>query len=49
VWVVLLLPYINAVPGIEGPLVSHAECNSVGRPEGFILVVQFTITDSRTT
>jgi len=39
-------PDITDVSGIEGPGVSNAYCNSVGKPEGFTLSVQLTVTDS---
>jgi len=42
----LSIPDITDVPGIEGPGVSNADCDSVGKPEGFTLSVQLTITDS---
>jgi len=46
VWVSLPTPDIIDVPGIEGPGVSNTYCNSVGKPEGFTLSVQLTVTDS---
>jgi len=42
----LSTPDIITVSGIEGSGVSDAYCNSAGKPEGFTLLVQLTITDS---
>jgi len=41
----LSTPDITTVSGIEGPTVSNIYCNSVGKPEGFTLSVQLTVTD----
>jgi len=41
----LSTPDINTVSEIEGPGVSSAYCNSVGKPEGFTFSVQLTVTD----
>jgi len=46
VWAGLSIPDINTVSGIEEPGVNNAYCNSVGKPEGFSLSVQLTVTDS---
>jgi len=46
VWEGSSTPDIFDFPGIEGPEVSNEYCISVGKPEGFNLTVQLTITDS---
>jgi len=45
VWVSVSTPDIITVSGTEGSGVSDAYCNLVGKPEGFPLSVQFTVTD----
>jgi len=46
IWASLSTPDITDVPGIEGPGVSNAYCDSVSKPEGFTLSIQLTVTDS---
>lgn len=45
VWVGISTPHIEDVSGIEGPGVSNADCESIGRPEGFSLTVTLMITN----